>query len=341
MPELVRSAARSTAADYRTLVGALAKRAARIGAGDPEGAAQEAVKRSLAHPVSRAAVEYYFDDVPPSTFSAPGWTLLQLLGWLHGVLRLVVLEELVRTRRELPADTLPERPDPASGPLDQVIDAELHGIVQDALATLSADHRSALLLRLEGIKYIDIARRLGVSRTPVRETLFRLEREGLVRIVEGKGAFVASYTIEDVVEIYQMRIALEPLAARLACPHLDIDDLSRVEEQLNRYKAKPSLMTSDSASWLKLGREFHSLFIRTSSNNRLIQVIEGMQDQIDLVRGIGRTISMQATRESTLQEHIAILRALKARDPDRAERAVRVHLQNGLKHRLDGLQVKA
>ncbi len=186
-----------------------------------------------------------------------------------------------------------------------------------------------------------VAAQLGVSRTPVRETLFRLEREGLVRIVEGKGAFVASYTIEDVIEIYQVRIGLEPLAARLACPHLDIDDLSRAEEQLNRYKAKPSLMTSDSASWLKLGREFHGLFIRASRNNRLIQVIEGMQDHIDLVRGIGRTISTQATSESTLQEHIAILRALKARDPDRAERAVRLHLQNGLKHRLDGLQVKA
>ena len=186
-----------------------------------------------------------------------------------------------------------------------------------------------------------VATKLGVSRTPVRETLFRLERDGLVRIVDGKGAFVASYTLEDVVEIYQVRMALEPLAARLACPHLDMDDLSTVNRQLNVYKVKPSLMTTDTASWFKLGRDLHSLFIRASHNNRLIQVIEGMQDQIDLVRGIGRTISTRTTSESTLQEHIAILRALKVRDPDRAERAVRVHLQNGLKHRLEGLQVKA
>ena len=186
-----------------------------------------------------------------------------------------------------------------------------------------------------------VAARLNVSRTPVRETLFRLESEGLVRIIEGKGAFVASYTVEDVIEIYQVRIGLEPLAARLACPHLNIDDLLHVEEQLNHYKAKPSLMTSDSSSWLKLGREFHSLFIRASLNNRLIQVIEGIQDQIDLVRGIGRTISTHGTTESTLQEHSAILRALKSRDPDRAERTVRVHLQSGLKHRIDGLRVKA
>jgi DNA-binding GntR family transcriptional regulator len=186
-----------------------------------------------------------------------------------------------------------------------------------------------------------IAARLGVSRTPVRETLFRLEKEGLVRIVEGKGAFVASYTIEDMVEIYQVRIALEPLAARLACPHLSVDELARIETELDRYKAKSSLMTSDAASYLRLGRELHSLFIRASHNSRLIQVIEGMQDQIDLVRGIGRAISTNATSQSTLKEHFAIVRALKARDPDRADRAVRVHLQNGLKHRLDRLRVEA
>ena len=67
----------------------------------------------------------------------------------------------------------------------------------------------------ERLREEEIASALGVSRTPVRETLFRLEREGLVRVVEGKGAFVAAYSLEDMIEIYQMREGLEPLAARL------------------------------------------------------------------------------------------------------------------------------
>jgi DNA-binding GntR family transcriptional regulator len=183
-----------------------------------------------------------------------------------------------------------------------------------------------------------VAERLGVSRTPVRETILRLEREGLVKIVEGKGAFVASYTIEDVIEIYQVRQGLEPIAARLSCPHIPSDTLSRFEERLKRFEANPLLITNESGAWLQLGREFHSLFIRASHNQRLIQIIEGMQDQIDLVRGIGRTISKFASRESALLEHLAILRALKARDADQAEKAVRTHLQHGLRHRIDGLQ---
>ena len=185
-----------------------------------------------------------------------------------------------------------------------------------------------------------VAARLGVSRTPVRETIFRLEQEGLVSLVEGKGAFVASYSIEDVIEIYQMREGLEPIAARLACPHIALDALRSFEEQLNRYKAKPSLRADDLASWLQHGREFHSMFIRASRNSRIIRAIEGMQDQIDLARDIGRTISVLAFGDSVVREHLAILHALKARDPDRAERAVRVHLQNGLKHRIDELQIR-
>jgi DNA-binding GntR family transcriptional regulator len=181
-----------------------------------------------------------------------------------------------------------------------------------------------------------VAIRLGVSRTPVRETILRLERDGLVRIIEGKGAFVASYSIEDVIEIYQVRQGLEPIAARLSCEHLASEDLDHFEKQFNRFKA-PALRADKSGAWERLGRDFHSLVIRSSRNKRLIQIIEGMQDQIDLVRGIGRTISKHTSSESTLQEHVAILQALKARDPDQAENAVRIHLQNGLRHRLDGL----
>jgi DNA-binding GntR family transcriptional regulator len=184
-----------------------------------------------------------------------------------------------------------------------------------------------------------VAARLGVSRTPVRETILRLEREGLVRIVEGKGAFVAHYSIEDVIEIYQVRQGLEPIAARLSCEHIAMDEVRYFEEQLGRFRTNPSLRNDESGAWERLGRDFHRLVIRSSRNKRLIQIVEGMQDQIDLVRGIGRTISRHTSSESTLLEHSEILRALKARDPDRAEAAVRAHLENGLRHRLDGFQL--
>lgn len=182
-----------------------------------------------------------------------------------------------------------------------------------------------------------LAERLGVSRTPVRETLFRLEREGLVRVVEGKGAFVAAYSLEDMIEIYQMREGLEPLAARLSCAHLDYEELDRHEEQLSRYRARPSLRTEDPGQWRRLGRDFHNLFIQASRNARLISAIQGMQHQIELFRGLGRTINPRTDLKSAVDEHWEILQALRARSPQRAEKAVRAHLQNGLRYRLEAL----
>jgi DNA-binding GntR family transcriptional regulator len=182
-----------------------------------------------------------------------------------------------------------------------------------------------------------LAERLGVSRTPVRETIFRLEREGLVRVVEGKGAFVASYTLEDMIEIYQMREGLEPLAARLACQHLAGAEIDHHEAQLKRYRARPALRQEDPGKWRLLGRDFHNMFIRASKNARLIRAIEGMQHQIELFRGLGRNINPRTDLKSAVEEHWEILQALRARNPQRAEKAVRAHLQNGLRYRLEAL----
>ncbi len=185
-----------------------------------------------------------------------------------------------------------------------------------------------------------LAERLGVSRTPIRETIFRLEREGLVRVVEGKGAFVASYTLEDMIEIYEVREGLEPLAARLACAHLTDEELDPHEEQLNRYRARPALRNEDPGKWRRVGRDFHTMFIRASHNGRLVRVIEGMQHQIELFRGLGRTINPHTDFKTSIEEHHEILEALRARNPQRAEKAVRAHLQNGLRLRLEALQKK-
>ena len=82
------------------------------------------------------------------------------------------------------------------------------------------------------------------------------------------------------------------------------------------------------------------MFIHASKNARLIRVIEGMQHQIELFRGLGRTINPRTDIKSAIEEHGEILQALRARDPQRSENAVRTHLQNGLRYRLEALQKK-
>src|SRR5438132_7840197 len=85
--------ARNAASDYRRLLATLTSRAGWLGSRDPEGAAQEALKRSLENDSSQSAVEYYFSQDPSDRLQPPEWPLHQLLGWLHGVLRYVVREE--------------------------------------------------------------------------------------------------------------------------------------------------------------------------------------------------------------------------------------------------------
>lgn len=179
-----------------------------------------------------------------------------------------------------------------------------------------------------------LAEQLRVSRTPIRETIFRLEKEGLVRVIEGKGAFVAACSLEDMIEIYQVREGLEPLAARLSCAHIETKELDFFEDALKRYRSKPPARDDDPDAWRRLGRDFHNMFIRASRNQRLIQTLEGMQDQIELFRSLGRAMSPRTLTNSAIEEHLEILKELKARAPSRAERAVRIHLQNGLKCRL-------
>ena len=170
---------------YRKLVSALARRAARFGSADPEGAAQEAVKRSLAVAAPRQALEYYFlhelEGTPAA--GAPDWPLLQLLGWLHGVLRFVVREERARARfhRETTAAAAVREP-AAPGPdqLTSAIDAQLRALVHECLHELNEDYRSALRLRWDGASYGDIAARLRVNENTVATWL----RRGTLELTE-------------------------------------------------------------------------------------------------------------------------------------------------------------
>lgn len=178
--------ARNASGDYRRLLAALASRARWLGSRDPEGAAQEALKRSLENSGAQPSVRYYFGE-QPSGMEAPRWLLDQLFAWLHGVLYNVVREEQNRagSRREilsggigadLPAGKL-NPADPAPGQLDVLIEKEIHGIVVDCFLKLDREYQSVLRMRADGLKYGDIANRLGVNENTVATWVSRGLRE--------------------------------------------------------------------------------------------------------------------------------------------------------------------
>ena len=148
-----------------------------MGSRDAESAAQEALKRSFENSLSRDALEYYIHEDPPSS-PDPKWTFFQLLAWLHGVLRRVVLEEHARasSRREVLAVDVdaPEVRDPSPDQLKALIDDQSGAIVRECLSRLSEDYRSVLALRYwEGLKYTEIAARLDVNENTVATRLSR------------------------------------------------------------------------------------------------------------------------------------------------------------------------
>ncbi len=168
------------AGDYRRLLATLASRARRMGSRDPEGAAQEALRRSLEHASSQPAIIYYFSQDLPADAQPPEWPLDQLFAWLHGVLQYVVREEHNRAanRREVTgADGHQDAADPAPGQIDVLIQKEIQEIVADCLPRLDSEYRTVLRMRADGLKYGEIARRLGTNENTVATWVSRGIRE--------------------------------------------------------------------------------------------------------------------------------------------------------------------
>lgn len=169
----------------------------------------------------------------------------------------------------------------------------------------------------------ELSRRYGVSRTPVREALAKLERDRLVRVVPKKGAFVRSISHDDVRELYQIREALEALAMRLAAPRFERGELQGFEARFRDIKARGAKATP--ADLRTLGEEFHSAVLKRAGNARLIETLEQIREQIRPVW----TMAVLAPRrlQGIVHEHLSIIDALKRPDARRAERLMARHVR--------------
>jgi DNA-binding GntR family transcriptional regulator len=173
----------------------------------------------------------------------------------------------------------------------------------------------------------EIAQKIGVSRTPVREAVRRLESEGLLAITPNKGAIVTSLDLDDMKEIYLMRSVLEGLAARAAADYVTDEDLAELHEiqdaireavQARRYSLLNEINTS-----------FHFRLYDISPWARLNQVIKSLW--MDVKRMRATTLSWPGRAERVVEEHELILQLLKDKNAQAVEEAVRTHVMNALK----------
>jgi DNA-binding GntR family transcriptional regulator len=169
----------------------------------------------------------------------------------------------------------------------------------------------------------DLAQGMGTSRTPVREAILRLEKDGLVRVVPRVGIFVTEITRRDLEELYELREILESRAIEDAAVHLSDDDLAHLDRLLDHGRA--AVAANDLDGFLQSEIGFHSFLLQRSGNRRLVSVVESFQD----LTYRWRVLSVRA-RESladTLSEHARIAEALHRRDPDLAGKMMREHIQ--------------
>ncbi len=169
---------------------------------------------------------------------------------------------------------------------------------------------------------MDVAARLQSSRTPVREALMVLESEGLVqRAPSGRGCFVADISTRDVEEIFELRILLELCALRTAYALIS-------DEELNDLEARLSALTEDSDpdEYYGTDRDLHSLLITYCGNARLVAFLGILNAQIERVRLISAMKPARLTLSR--EEHLDIVRALKARNLPEAEKRLNQHIEH-------------
>ncbi|MCI8274937.1 MAG: GntR family transcriptional regulator [Lachnospiraceae bacterium] len=169
---------------------------------------------------------------------------------------------------------------------------------------------------------IQLAEKMGVSRTPVREAIRKLELEGLVVMIPRKGAEVAHISGKNLRDVLEVRRALEELAGELACKRMTEEELRQLEKANHKFI---SVLGSDDITVIAQADEaFHGLIYQATDNDRLIQMVNHLREQMYRYRI--EHIKDRSQRKLLVQEHQEIMRALSARDVEATRRTIRNHI---------------
>jgi len=166
-----------------------------------------------------------------------------------------------------------------------------------------------------------LAQELGISQTPVREAIRRLQGEGIITVVPNKGPMVCTLDKKDVFEIYSIRSMLEGLAIRLAVQNASDEQIEEIERFYNKMKDK---LLDESVEYLiDDSLHIHETIMILSRHSRLIATYQSISFQILLVN---RMLGTKKTKQNEVLQHGELIEALKRREPDEAELTMRKHI---------------
>jgi DNA-binding GntR family transcriptional regulator len=174
----------------------------------------------------------------------------------------------------------------------------------------------------------ELAARLGISKTPVRQALAQLEHEGLVVRIPYKATYVAEIDPDGARDLIELRSVLEAVVTRSAIAHLDAEHLAGAEELLDAYDEATAAGRLAEAH--ELGERFHDLILGRGSNRYARVLLDSLTAQVRRLRAVGGVHPERAMQ--TGAEHRAILEAIRAGDPEAVERAVRRHHDTFVSH---------
>lgn len=174
----------------------------------------------------------------------------------------------------------------------------------------------------ERLMEVQLAEQLGVSRTPVREAIRKLELEGLVAMIVRKGAYVADLSVKDIIHVLEVRGVLEGLAASLAAERMTDNELEELE--IIAYRFKKCLEEGDTKGMIEKDKDFHDRIFHSTHNPKLIQIVQGLQEQVQRFR-ITYFSEYNKSKES-LVEHQNILEAIANRDSLAAQELAQQHI---------------
>lgn len=169
-----------------------------------------------------------------------------------------------------------------------------------------------------------LAEEFDVSRTPIREALKQLEREGLVEIRPRVGTFVRKPTTREIFELFQLKESLEGLAASLLAQRGDVPELRSLIHNVESESA--AVRAGDQAAYAALVHDFHETLVAGADNQKLSEHYELLMNQLAYHRIVKQTLSLPGRLTHSLSEHAQILEAIQSKDPLAAELATRRHV---------------
>jgi DNA-binding GntR family transcriptional regulator len=188
----------------------------------------------------------------------------------------------------------------------------------------------------ERLMEVHLASRLGVSRTPIREAIRKLELEGLVTMIPRRGAEVAQITEKSLKDVLEVRRALDALSVELACDRITPEELQKLKTACEEFEK--AVREKEVSEIAKADVALHDIIVQAAGNQRLQQLVNNLAEQMYRYRFV--YIKEESQREKLVDEHKEIYESILNRDKQRAAAAAKLHIDNQEKSIIEQIRLE-